>query len=44
MHKINLGAGSWKNAITEDGQYIVALDKNGYVRCYNTHSEELQTE
>ncbi len=41
MHKINLGAGSWKNAITEDGQYIVALDKNGYVRCYNTHSEEL---
>ena len=41
MHKISLSVGNWKNAIADDGAYFVALDKNGYVRCYDTQTEKL---
>ena len=41
MHKVNLSVGNWKNEISKDGTYFVALDENGYLRCYNTQTEEL---
>ena len=41
MHKVNLSVGNWKNEISKDGTYFVALDENGYLRCYNTQTEKL---
>lgn len=41
MHKISLSVGNWKNALSDNGTYFVALDKNGYVRCYDTQTEKL---
>lgn len=40
-HNIKPGAGIWKYAMTKDGTYVVGLDSNGYVRCYDLQSERL---